>query len=311
MFEQNKSMRLGVRSLALVVCATLSGWALSVSAQPALSGPPPGGLPPGGMPAGGPPPGVMPPGGMPPGGMPGAFGAAKTPAKAQAPFDPSGYWVALVTQDWRYRMVVPGPGQYSGIPISLAGKQFADSWKAADAIAAGKACTAYGAPALMMAPTRLHITWQDDNTLRVETDAGQQTRLLHFNDTPPGAPSLQGTSKAQWLTPPAVMSFGGGGPGSAPPGAPPAPKYGVLRVSTNNLLAGLLRKNGAPYSDKTTLQEDWMLNALPGGGDYLTISAVIKDPVYLRGDYYVAPVFVRESDASKWQPAPCTLTAAR
>ena len=24
------------------------------------------------------------------------------------------------------------------------------------------------------------ITWQDDNTLRVDVDAGQQTRLLHF-----------------------------------------------------------------------------------------------------------------------------------
>jgi hypothetical protein len=236
--------------------------------------------------------------------MPEASGPVN--GKAQALFDPSGNWVALVTQDWRYRMVVPGPGQYGGIPLNLAAKQFADNWKAADYTAAGKACAAYGAPALMMAPTRLRISWQDDNTLRVETDAGQQTRLLRFRDPAPGPASLQGDSKAQWLAPPAVMNFGDGGPNAAA-----APKYGVLRVSTNNLQAGLLRKNGVPYSDKTTLQEDWMLNALPGSGDYLTISAIIKDPEYLRADYYVAPVFVRESDASKWQPAPCTLTAAR
>jgi hypothetical protein len=225
----------------------------------------------------------------------------------QAPFDPSGYWVALVTQDWRYRMVVPGPGQYSGIPLNLAAKQFADNWKAADYTAAGKECAAYGAPALLMLPTRLHISWQDDNTLRVETDAGQQTRLLHFNDRAVAAASLQGDSRAKWLTP--APAFGSGGRGG--PGAAAAPKYGVLRVATTNLLAGLLRKNGVPYSDMTTLQEDWMLNSVPGGADYLTVSALIKDPVYLRADYYVAPVFVRESDAAKWQPAPCTLTTAR
>ena len=29
-------------------------------------------------------------------------------------------------------------------------------------------------------PTRLRITWQDDTTLKIETDAGTQTRLLRF-----------------------------------------------------------------------------------------------------------------------------------
>jgi hypothetical protein len=210
-------------------------------------------------------------------------------------------------------MVVPGPGQYSGIPLNVAAKQFADNWKGADYTAAGKECAAYGAPALMMQPTRLHISWQDDNTLRVETDAGQQIRLLHFSDPAPGAASLQGDSKAQWLMPAPAFSFGGAGPGAGGPGpgAASSPKYGVLRVSTTNLLAGLLRKNGVPYSDKTTLREDWMLNSLPDGADYLTVSILIKDPVYLRADYYVAPVFVRESDATKWRPMPCTLTSAR
>jgi hypothetical protein len=207
-------------------------------------------------------------------------------------------------------MVVPGPGQYSGIPINLAAKQFADNWKAADYAAAGKECAAYGAPALMMLPTRLHISWQDDNTLRVETDAGQQTRLLHFSDLAPGAASLQGDSKAQWLIPAPAFSFGGAGTGAGA-GAASSPKYGVLRVSTTNLLAGLLRKNGVPYSDKATLLEDWTLNSLANGADYLTVSILIRDLVYLRADYYLAPVFVRESDASKWQPAPCTLTSAR
>ena len=41
-----------------------------------------------------------------------------------------------------------------------------------------KQCRAYGAPGLMRGPTRLHITWQDDKTLKIETDYGTQTRLL-------------------------------------------------------------------------------------------------------------------------------------
>ncbi len=32
----------------------------------------------------------------------------------------------------------------------------------------------------MSVPGRLHITWQDANTLRIDTDAGRQTRLVRF-----------------------------------------------------------------------------------------------------------------------------------
>ena len=31
-------------------------------------------------------------------------------AKASAPVDPTGYWVAVVNEDWRYRMVTPAKG---------------------------------------------------------------------------------------------------------------------------------------------------------------------------------------------------------
>ena len=97
---------------------------------------------------------------------------------AAAPIDLTGYWVSVVTQDWRWRMVTPAKGDYESVPITLEAKKVGDAWDPAKDEAAGEQCKAYGAPAIMAVPTRLHITWQDDNTLKVETDAGMQTRLL-------------------------------------------------------------------------------------------------------------------------------------
>ena len=148
-------------------------------------------------------------------------------AQAKAPFDLTGYWVAIVTQEWRYRMVVPGKGEYSGVPLNLAAKQYADAY---DAEKETDTCMAYGAPALMRMPLRLHITWENANTLRVESDAGQQTRLLRFDAAETrGAPSRQGDAKASWLTLAPPFRFGGRGgpPGGAPPGGGPPPGGGA------------------------------------------------------------------------------------
>ena len=60
-------------------------------------------------------------------------------------------------------------------------------------------CKAYGAAGLMRMPTRLNISWQGDDVLKVESDAGQQTRLLQFAPKgTPGPRSLQGFSVAEW-----------------------------------------------------------------------------------------------------------------
>ncbi len=57
----------------------------------------------------------------------------------------------------------------------------------------------------MRQPGRLHITWADDDTLRVEFDAGTQTRLLELGTAaaaPAGEPTWQGFSRAEWQRPP-------------------------------------------------------------------------------------------------------------
>src|SRR5690348_12891521 len=118
-----------------------------------------------------------------------AQGRAGAPAQpprspqAAAPIDLTGYWVSLVTEDWRWRMMTPPKGDYPSIPLNAAGKSVADGWDPARETADDK-CKAYGAGNIMRVPTRLHITWENENTLKVETDAGQQTRRFAFGPRP-------------------------------------------------------------------------------------------------------------------------------
>ncbi len=227
-------------------------------------------------------------------------------AQAQTPegFSITGNWVSVVSQNWRFRMVVPGKGEYGGIPLNLASKQFADAWQMSEAEAAGKQCQAYGAPALMRIPQRLRIGWQDDNTLSVQTDAGMQTRLLHFTPKPDaerGEPGLQGYSVAKWyLQANPFASF-------FAPGGPQRKRPGQMEVSTSRLLPGLLRKNGVPYSNETKMHEFWEINREPDGPAWLTITTELEDPVYLNSRYYFTSIFMEERDGSKWNPMPCTL----
>jgi hypothetical protein len=221
-------------------------------------------------------------------------------ARAEAPFDLTGYWVSVVTQDWRFRMVVPGRGEYAGIPLNLKSKELADAWDPKRAEAAGMQCVAYGAPTIMREPGRLHIAWQDENTLKVDTDTGMQTRLLRFKPTPAeeaAPPSRQGHSVAQWIL------HANGASASA---GKEAPRYGSAKIVTTQLLAGLLRKNGVPFSAGAKLTEYWEINTESGGDQWLIITIQLDDPEYLRLPYVVSAIFEKEADGSKWDPRPCS-----
>jgi hypothetical protein len=246
----------------------------------------------------------------------------RTP-RAAAPIDLTGYWVSIVTQDWRWRMVTPRKGDYQGVQMTPEAAKVADAWDPAKDEAAGEQCKSYGAPALMSVPGRLHITWQDDTTLKVETDAGMQTRLLRFSNvqTPldsardkpadaarpvDAARTWQGISQAQWLTPrpnvPLQLR-----PADRAADAPPLrPTGGSLQVVTRNLRAGYLRKNGVPYSENAVLTEHWDLYKRPNGEEWLTITTQVDDPQYLRNVRLTAPTFKKEPDGKKWDPTPCS-----
>jgi hypothetical protein len=203
-------------------------------------------------------------------------------------------------------MVTPLKGDAASIPTNADGRKVIDQWDPAKDEAAGLQCKAYGAPAIMRVPGRLHITWQDDTTLKIETDAGQQTRLFHFGgDTPrQTAPSWQGYSLAKWegalptVNPP--LGFGLG----------LAPRLGSksrsLEVTTMQLRPGYLRKNGIPYSDKTVLKEYYDVFAEPNADTWLMVTTVVYDPAYLAVPFVTTSHFKKTADASGWDPEPCT-----
>ena len=106
--------------------------------------------------------------------------AAQTPPAAAAPgapptgekaalMDLTGYWVSVVDQDWRFRMITPPKGDYAQVPLNAAARKVADEFNPAQYGGANYQtsgiidCRAYGAAGLMHMPTRLHISWVDDN----------------------------------------------------------------------------------------------------------------------------------------------------
>jgi hypothetical protein len=216
---------------------------------------------------------------------------APRPPKAAAPIDLTGYWVSVVTEDWRFRMVTPPKGDFPDIPLNPAGQAIAKAWDQAKDEASGDHCKGYGAASLMRVPSRYHIIWQDDNTLKIEADAGTQTRLLHFGGAKPsGPPSLQGYSAAEWQ-----MSGRRGGTG------------GSLKVVTTNLTPGYLQKNGVPYSEQTTVTEYYDIVNESEGEQWMIVKTIVEDPKYLAQRYLSSPNLKKQRDASGWNPTACTV----
>ena len=232
------------------------------------------------------------------GGRGGAPAGPPPTAKAAAPADFTGNWVSVVTEDWQWRMVTPNKGDYASVPLNPAGRKIADAWTADQ----DGSCKAFGAPALLRHPGRLRISWQDDQTLKIETDAGQQTRLLRFGAPPASGPrTLQGHSAAEWQLPPGGAASTGAGGGSGPR---QQPRAGSLKVVTTNLLAGWLRKNGVPYSENAVLTE-YFDRFTDGSSEWFAVTTIVEDPANLTMPFIISSNFKQESDGSRWTPAPC------
>jgi hypothetical protein len=213
-------------------------------------------------------------------------------AKVAAPIDLTGYWVSVVTEDWRYRMVTPAKGDYQGVPMTPDARKIADAWDPAKEEASGELCKSYGAPAILRVPGRVRLTWQDDQTLRMDTDAGKQTRIFHFGGwkAPAGPHTIQGDSVAEWE---------GGGRGATD---------GAMKVTTTNLKAGFLRKNGVPYSESTNVAEYYELIKMPDGSPLMVVTISTTDPMYLRQPFVITSQFKKEPTDAKWHPTECSVT---
>jgi hypothetical protein len=286
----------------------------------------------------------LPPGGAPQGPPPGgpgrgARGPAATP-RQMAPVDFTGTWVSVVTEEWRIRMLTPRKGtDFDGIPMTAAARAAAMAWDPAADEAAGLQCKGYGAPGLMRLPGRARVSWEDDSTLKLEYDTGEQTRLLHFGGPPPAGaqPSWQGYSVAEWeLQGPVVARGGfgalGRGPAGPPAGAagPPAPPAAAgppapggaggpgrafgfgppplsrsLKVVTTQLRPGYVRKNGVPYSANAVLTEYFDLRTEPNDDTWFTVMTIVEDPENINTVYITSSDFKKEPNGSKWASTPC------
>jgi hypothetical protein len=215
-------------------------------------------------------------------------------ARAAAPIDMTGYWVAVVTEDWRFRMVRPPKGDYDSVPLNAEGRSVADTWDPARDAANGEECRWYGAASIMSVPARLRILWEDDDTLRLDTDAGMQSRAFRFTAEPTGnmTPSWQGYSQAEWR-----IRRGGMEPGSEPGGS--------LEVKTSHMRPGYLRRNGVPYSADAALTEYFYVLE-DGPTTWLIVVSVVEDPRYLDQPFVTSRQFKKETDGSRWNPTPCT-----
>jgi hypothetical protein len=230
--------------------------------------------------------------------VPVAKPASQKTAREEAPIDLTGYWTAVVTQDWRWRMVTPKKGDFPGIPLNPEGRKIANAWDPSKDEASGEQCKAYGAPAIMRTPSRLHITWRDDNTLRIDTDAGTQTRVFHFHGSAieSGNPQWQGTSAAQWEF---VRT-------KIPPHVPGPIHGGSLKVVTSRMRAGYLRKNGVPYSSNAAMTEYFDVTSEPNGWQSILLTTIIEDPQYLTQSILLNTNFRKLADGSAWNPTPCS-----
>ena len=246
--------------------------------------------------------------------------AAPGTPRAVAPIDMSGYWVSLVSEDWRIRMLTAPKGDYYSIPLTDEARRLADNWDAARDVAQSRQCLSYGAAGIMRVPGRLRFTWDNDTTLRLETDAGRQMRTFYFGARPAATrPSSQGISMAQWHTPQSTREYTAkisaqdpntpGFPGNTPTGERPRDERnlgGSLRAVTNNMTPGYLRNNGVPYGAGATMIEFYSVHKV-GGVDYLVQTQIVEDPQYLLVPWVTTQNFKREADGSKWDPRGCEL----
>jgi hypothetical protein len=240
------------------------------------------------------------------GGGQGRQGAAPPSARAAAPVDLTGYWITIVTEDWRYRMVTPARGDHPSVPLNAAGSALANNWDPAKDEAAGEQCRAYGAAGVMRLPGRIHITWQDEATLKIETEEGTQTRLLRFGPSAgsgqalagDGAGTLMGEAAAQW-------ELAGGGRGGR--GGGPRPMGGNLKVVTTKMKPGYLQKNGVPYSANAVQTEYFSRTVEPNGDSWLVLTAIVDDPQYLTGPFIRSTHYKRLPDTNTaWEPEACS-----
>lgn len=181
------------------------------------------------------------------------------PAVAQVDF--TGEWAPLYHEDNPER--VPGPelGDYMGIPINNAARLRADAYDADRiSVVTEYQCRPHGADYSMRGAANMRIEEEYDDANRLlaihsRMSFAEQARTIWMDGRPhPGD-----------LEP---HTFGGFSTGTW--------DNNMLNIYTTHLKTSYLRRNGLPRSDKASFTDHWVRH-----GNYLTVTTVITDPVFL------------------------------
>jgi glyoxylase-like metal-dependent hydrolase (beta-lactamase superfamily II) len=183
------------------------------------------------------------------------------PAPAFAQRDLAGNWAALYHEDQPHRIPGPDLGDYTGIPLSDAGRLKADSWDASILTLREHQAKPHPSTYSLRGPANIRITRVFDpatqQTIGYELFGtfGQATRVIWLDGRahPPehGAHTWAGFSTGRW-------------DGDA------------LEVTTSHLKAGWLQRNGVAHSDKATMTERFIRH-----GNHLMVVTIVDDPIYL------------------------------
>jgi glyoxylase-like metal-dependent hydrolase (beta-lactamase superfamily II) len=184
--------------------------------------------------------------------------AAAAPAFAQV--DLSGVWADRIHEDSYERSGGPPLGDYQGIPLNDAGRMKADSHDHSE----------WSLPEFQCRPHPGPYQWRALGAVRISEEIDPVSRELtafHFE-------YLRSMERPVWMDgrphPPewAPHSWSGFSTGKW--------EGNTLVITTTHLKGAYLRRNGASFSDKSTMME-----YLTRHGNYLQVTMIVTDPVWL------------------------------
>ena len=191
----------------------------------------------------------------------------------------TGQWVAVVNEDWRWRMVTPPVGDTASLPLNERGRAAAAAWDLERDKAEGNLCKAFAGPGLSGNPRASGSTGRMADSLRLEFDAGRQVRLFEFAPGPSAERSLRDTPKRSGFV----------GRSRAACSASAHRQRRIARRAHDAARGGYLRPNGVPFSERATVKEFFSTFTLPGdAGAWLIVTTVVTDPEYLTTELVIS-----------------------
>jgi len=206
------------------------------------------------------------------------------PAFAQIDF--SGLWTVRYHEDQPERSPGGELGDYTGLPLNDAARLRADSWDAA----------LYGLKEWQCRPHGSTYMWRSVHPVRISKDiepiTGDVTALhANFDDLIDRVIYLDGRPHPPEEAPHTWAGFSTG-------------KWegNMLTVTTTHLKEYIIRRDGVPLSDRTTMVEHWLRH-----DDYLTVVQIVTDPVYFTEPFIQSTDFVLDPTRLRDTPELCEM----